>query len=202
VKESNSEVLQVGPISRLIEPTRLGQEEARELLLKSLRPYLQMVAADNLDVRLRQKAGVSDIVQLSFLKIIDKFDSFRGESSNELKAWIRTIVKREIGDLRSSYHAAKRNVVREESPSADRDRSLADPMLTPSSDALQKEQNARVREVLESLAPDDATVINLRNFESLSFREIGERMNRSEQAASQLWYRAILRFEQKFRELE
>ncbi len=198
--ETQIEIIEVGPISRLIEPTRLGEDEAKEALLKVLRPFLEVVAQNNLDAKLRQKAGVSDVVQLAFLKVIENFEAFRGDSSGELKAWIRQIVKNEIGDLRRSYLTSKRNIGREENNAEYRAQSIVDHVLTPSSDAIREEQNARVRQALNSLAPDDSTVIQLRTFEGLPFKEISRRMARSEEAVSQLWYRAVLRFEKKYRE--
>ena len=195
--------LNVNSISVLIEPAREGESASREQLFAELRGYLELIANRNMDPQVKQKAGTSDIIQSSFLKIVEKFDQFQGESSGELKAWIKTIVANEVNGVRRSYKAEKRDMDREVSlsPSApsQNDFELTDGQLTPSSDALRNEQRKKIHEVLARLSPDDAMVIKLRNLEALSFREIGKRMNRSEQAASQLWYRAMLKFEEKLR---
>ena len=193
-----------GSISLLIPESRNGQKSAREELFSALKGYLESTAARQVDGSLKRKAGASDIVQASFLKIIENFESFRGETSAELKAWIKTIVRNEANQLRRSFQSEKRDINREiliSPPGASSAPPLtpADANLTPSSDAVKAEQNQRFHEILEELSADNAEVIRLRNIESLSFLEIGERMNRTEQAASQLWYRAILKFEEKLK---
>ncbi|MEM7453722.1 MAG: sigma factor, partial [Planctomycetota bacterium] len=105
--------IDMGSISLLIPPSRDGDPKARDVLFQELENYLSLVARSNLDPQMKPKAGVSDIVQESFLKIVQNFDSFRGETSGELKAWIKTIVKNEISGMRRSYKTGKRDVDRE-----------------------------------------------------------------------------------------
>ena len=64
---------------------------------------------------------------------------------------------------------------------------------------MAKERIDRFHTALRKLSKDHAEVIRLRNIERLTFKEIGEKMGRSEDAVSKLWYRAILNFEEKFK---
>ncbi len=202
-KEDREPPFDMGSISFLIPASREGEPEAREKLFSELRSYLESVADRNIDQGLKRKAGSSDIVQSSFMRILEKFDQFQGTTSVELKAWIKTIVVNEINGVRRSYKTDKRDKDREVSISPANSTSPGlhpvDRNLTPSSRALKAEQNKKFHEILGQLSRSDAEVIRLRNVEMLSFNEIGKRMNRSEQAASQLWYRAILKFEEKLR---
>ena len=55
-------------------------------------------------------------------------------------------------------------------------------------------------EILKELSPEHAEIIRLRNLEQLPFKVIGERMERSEDAANKLWYRAMVKFEEKLKQ--
>ena len=190
-----------GSISLLIPPTRAGDPEARENLMRELKAYLESSARRHMDPQLKSKAAPSDIVQQSFVQIIEKFEQFRGENSRELRGWIERIVINEVGRTRKKFHTAKRDAKREKSMSAKTSHAFdfipSDGALTPSSEAISKERNERLNQVLAELKPSHAEVIRLRVFESLSFKEIGEKIGKSENSASQLWYRAMLKFESK-----
>lgn len=200
MKEKSENDVDLGTISLLIPSSKAGEEKAREELFAELKSFLDLVAIQHVNSHLRQKTGVSDIVQMSFVRIIENFDQFSGTTSGELKAWIRTIVKNEANSARTFFRSQKRDIDRERSIDALADmRVPIDPQLTPTTQALNAEHKRILHEILNQMSTDDATVIRLRSFESLSFKEVGERMNRSQQAVSQLWYRAILKFEEKMR---
>jgi RNA polymerase sigma-70 factor (ECF subfamily) len=64
---------------------------------------------------------------------------------------------------------------------------------TPSMAADAAEAGVRVLEVLEEMEPDHRAVIELRDFEGLSFKEIADRMARTENAVQILHRRALIR---------
>lgn len=190
-------------ISQLIPDAKAGDRHAQNELFTALRHYLNSIASQNLDGGLKNKLGASDVVQSSFLRIMEGLEGFKGNTTGELRAWIRTIVRNEIIQVRRTYSAEKRSVQREMplGPLASNAQGIEirDHNLTPASEAMKAEQEDRFHAILDELSPDEAEVIRLRNVNALSFREVGEKMQRSEQAASQLWYRAILKFEEKLR---
>ncbi len=194
----------MGSISILIPSIKAGDELARDELMKLLMSHLENSASRNMGQALRTKAGESDIVQQSFIQIIEKFNSFRGKTKTELFAWIETIVINEVRNTNRSFRTQKRDMSRENSLNANSSFSNsilpADTQLTPSSEAIGRERRERISKALDELSPEHAEVIRLRNLQSMQFKEIGERMNRTEEAASQLWYRAMLKFESKLRE--
>jgi RNA polymerase sigma-70 factor (ECF subfamily) len=197
----SEKTIDVGLVSLLIPQFKAGDTEAREQLVQALQQYLERVADQQMDPATRRKAGASDIVQLSLMRIVEKFDQFRGSTSAELHAWIKRIVINETNKVRRSFHTEKRDMQREISmdrqTESQPERSPQDVHLTPASSALKSERREKFHEVLELLPADYAQVIRLRSLEGLSFREVGERMDRSEDAATQLWYRAMLKFEEK-----
>ena len=190
-------------ISMLIPPSKEGDSDARNQLLGELQEYLLRVAKRHMDPTLTHKAGASDIVQLSLIQIIENFDKFRGSSSAELRGWINTIVANEMNGLRRKFRTAKRDFTQEKHieprSSTSPGNVPPDAHLTPSSAAMHEERRAKFHETLDQLSEEHAQVIRLRNIERLPFKEIGEIMDRSENAVSKLWYRAILQFEERLR---
>ena len=67
---------------------------------------------------------------------------------------------------------------------------------TPGTAAARKEQLALVASCLAKLPEDYQTVIRLRQWDQLPFREIARQMNRSEDACQKLWQRAITALKQ------
>jgi RNA polymerase sigma factor (sigma-70 family) len=64
---------------------------------------------------------------------------------------------------------------------------------TPGTRLSEREQMERMRRAIEMLPDDQQKVIELRNFQQLSLQEIAPMMNRSVEATTKLWYRAILK---------
>ena len=62
---------------------------------------------------------------------------------------------------------------------------------SPSQEVAAEEDIDRVLQALEKLSEDHQSVIELRHFEGLSFREVGERMGRAERAVQSLHARAV-----------
>jgi RNA polymerase sigma-70 factor (ECF subfamily) len=175
-----------------------GDREARLEILHTCRDYLLFVANEELDARLQVKYAPSDIVQNALAKAVENFDGFEGNNEKALLAWLRQILKNEIIDVRRALHAEKRDVRRENA--ADTDPNLAefrlgvvDPDQTPGTQAALTEDIGRLQQALEQLSPDYEDVIRMRNWERLSFAEIGQRMGRSEDAAKKLWGRALIK---------
>ena len=188
-------------ICGLIQQARGGSTDARNQLLAQLRTYIALVAQRQKTPELQAKFGHSDLVQESMAMAVQKFDQFEGSCEAELLAWVKAILENEIKQARRSFRSDKRDVFRElpihkqtinQNESAHAPLQIPDRELTPRTFALQNEQELRIQAALNSLEEEHRQVIELRNWEKLSFRDIGQRMNRSENAANKLWYRALI----------
>ncbi|MEM8681590.1 MAG: sigma-70 family RNA polymerase sigma factor [Planctomycetota bacterium] len=169
-----------------------GDRGARLELLDCCRDYLLFVANQELDARLQVKCAPSDLVQNTLAKAVERFDGFEG-NEKALLAWLRRILSNEIIDLRRALHTDKRDI-RRESVDPNRPASrlgVVDPDQTPGSQAALMEDIGRLKSALRQLSHDHEEVIRMRNWERLSFAEIGQRMGRSEDAAKKLWGRAL-----------
>ena len=86
-------------ISRLIPPSKEGDQEARQALLAQIQDYVNLMAARHMDRSLNPKAGPSDIVQQSLTQVVQNFDQFRGQTGAEFRGWLKTIVVNEMGKM-------------------------------------------------------------------------------------------------------
>src|SRR6516225_6277984 len=70
-----------------IQAARQGSQEALAWLLEECRPYLLLIANDELDSGLRPKVGASDLVQDSVLEARQDFPRFRKASPAQQGDW-------------------------------------------------------------------------------------------------------------------
>jgi RNA polymerase sigma-70 factor, ECF subfamily len=171
---------------------REGSADARGKLFERCRDYLLLVAEHELDPGLRGKLGASDLVQQTFLDAERGFPEFRGQTEQELLAWLRRILENRAGQAVRQYRLAAKRDVRSERPlSAWGDLQLAADIETPSRQVATAEEADRLVLALSRLPGHYQDVIRLRNTERKSFEEIGALMGRSPEAARKLWVRAI-----------
>ena len=73
--------------------------------LEDYREYLRLLAGLQLHPRLRGQLDPSDIVQQTLLKAHEKHEQYRGNSDQELRGWLRSILARYLIDA-AGYTAA------------------------------------------------------------------------------------------------
>lgn len=161
--------------------------------------WLRLMARLQVNERWNRKFDASDIVQQTLLEAWKGESQFRGDSSGERIAWLRTILGRVISrEVRHYDGTLKRDPGRELSLQNSLDQSsillanmLASDTATPSVHADNREQQTIIAEVLESLPDDYRQVIILRNLRGLSHAEVATEINRTESAVRMLWLRAL-----------
>jgi RNA polymerase sigma-70 factor, ECF subfamily len=172
--------------------------------LAACRNYLLLVADEELDVDLRAKIGASDLVQETLLDARRGHDQFCGGTHVQLRAWLRGILLNKITDAARHYNGTqKRRLTREVSLERDLGsrvrNNLADPAAeTPSRLVCKDERAESLARAMARLSEEHRRVIRLRNWDQRSFAEIGQRMNRSAEAARKLWSRAIERLKDQW----
>jgi RNA polymerase sigma-70 factor, ECF subfamily len=176
-----------------------GDLQALGRLLDAFRPYLLAVANQSMPRALRGKHGGSDLVQETLARAHREFEGLRFDEAADVRAWLRTILRNILTDWVRRYRSTmKRSITRERSihSQAGADTlALVDRGLTPSSNAMRREQAAAVDAAIERLPAHEREVILLRHREGLPFDEIGRRLDRSGEAARKVWARAILRIQ-------
>ena len=184
-------------VAQVIDAARGGSRTAFGQLAERCRAYLLHVANQELGDDLRAKLGASDLVQETLLQGQQAVERFRGQTEDELRAWLRQILLHNLARSHRFYRvAAKRDVAREQ-PLDQRygdgrlGQELPVDLSTPSEVLIAAERVLALRQAIERLSPLHRQVIILRNVEHHSFAKISLLMARSPEAASKLWTRAV-----------
>jgi RNA polymerase sigma-70 factor (ECF subfamily) len=188
-----------GEVARSIADARAGSRAALGRVLDACRGYLLLVAQGELAPELRAKGGgASDLVQDTLLEAFRDFDKFRGESEDELVAWLRRLLLNNVADFARQYRATdKRRLDREVAPGGESSSAPGGRLVaagpSPSSAAAAVEQAVAVLRVLDRLPEEYRQVIVLRYQDERSFDEIGGELGLTANAARKLLVRAIER---------
>jgi RNA polymerase sigma-70 factor, ECF subfamily len=172
----------------LIRAAQNGDEDAFERLVRT---YDQNVLrlATNL---LRSPDEARDVYQEAFLKVYRNLHQFRFDCS--FHTWLYRVVTNVCLD-----HLRRRKVRKEESTvvegvdgPVDRVSQIAEegPASNPERQMWNSELGGRIAAALAELTPRERTVFELRHYEGLRLRAIGEILGTSEEAAKNCLFRA------------
>jgi RNA polymerase sigma-70 factor (ECF subfamily) len=183
-EESRAEI----DAAALISAAHGGSNDALGNLLQEVRPYLLVIARQEMGPQLAGKVAPSDLVQEAIIGACQSFTDFRGWTREELLAWLRTILLNELANTRRHYATSKRDVAREQGVAPE---GLAGSQCSANSAFFSLQREDRVEEALERLPELYRQVILLRHRENLSFAQISQVLQRSEGAVHKLWTRAV-----------
>lgn len=189
-------------VAQLLDAARAGDDSALGRLLDHYRPFLLAIARRHLDADLRAKGGASDLVQDTLLLAFRHIGQFRGRSEEQLREWLRQMLKNECADFRRRHRAAKRRAVEvplSAAPGGAPER-VADAAPSPGSAFARREDRDRLEATIGRLPAAWREVLVLRYRDGLSFAEIGERTGRSENAAEKLWTKAVRQLKAELRD--
>jgi RNA polymerase sigma-70 factor, ECF subfamily len=182
------------PVTRVLDEAALiraaqrGDQYAFEQLVLS---YDQAVLRLALNL-VRSPDDASDIYQEAFLRVYRNLQAFRFDCS--FHTWLYRIVTNLCVD-----HLRKRKVRKEESTVVETSEGPMDRMdavqedraeTDPERKLLSTQLNRRIREVLRDLTPRERMVFELRHFQGLRLRAIGEVLGTTEEAAKNCLFRA------------
>lgn len=189
-------------LAALLAAARAGDRAAVGDLLAGCRDYLLHIATRELEADLLPKLGPSDLVQDTLLEAQRDFGRFQGRTRGEMLTWLRRILLNNLANATRHYRATgMRQVGRE----AGLDGVTGADLPAPESDepiprALAGERRAAVETALTRLSPEDQAVVRARNFEGLSFVDIGARLGQSPDAIRRAWARAVLKLQREIAE--
>jgi RNA polymerase sigma-70 factor (ECF subfamily) len=164
----------------------------REWPLERYRDYLHLLSRIGFDARLRALAESSDVVQQTLLRAHERIGQFQGTSEAELRAWLRTILTRQMTDL--ARRAGQPHWLSRHSWDTALEQSsarLADEQPSPGEQAQRREQLLRLAEALARLPEDQRTAVELHHLEGHSVVEVGRRMGRSAGSVAGLLHRGL-----------
>jgi RNA polymerase sigma-70 factor (ECF subfamily) len=172
----------------LIRSAQAGDSEAFEQLVRT---YDQSVLRLAMNM-LRSPEDARDVYQETFLRVYRNLANFRFDCS--FHTWIYRIATNICLDM-----LRKRKVRKEESPvlttpdgTVDRFESVADQSaeLDPQRHLLSGQIRTRVKDALAQLSPRERMVFEMRHYEGLRLRNIGEALGTTEEAAKNCLFRA------------
>lgn len=163
-------------------------EQHRERLLSVI--YLRM--GPNLRVRMDPE----DVLQEVAIEAVNSWSTLSDEQN--AGAWLVTLARRKVARiLRDQLGVAARDPRREHVIKTDLP--LADRRSGPVTNADRKDRLELLEQAMARLTEDHREVILLMKIEGLSAREVGERMNRSENAVHLLMSRALKRLAEELK---
>lgn len=174
--------------SALIQAAQQGDEDAFEQLVRA---YDQSVLRLAMNL-LRSPEDASDIYQEAFLRVYRNLHTFRFDCS--FHTWLYRIVTNLCLD-----HLRKRKVRREEPSAAPLPEGAPDRMEVlreervdgdPQRKLFSQQVKRRVEEVLTGLTPRERMVFEMRHYQGMRLRAIGDALGTSEEAAKNCLFRA------------
>ncbi len=179
-----------------------GETDALDGLLARDLDWIQRHVRRRLGWKLRQKAETNDIIQEAVLEFLRYGPRFVISNRAHFRALLSQIVENVLRHQNRWFTRRRRDMGREEvmpeESVIDLDGRGAD---RPSMVAQQNEQEAWLRLGLELLDPEDQKVIVLRNWDELSFADIGQKLEIGEDAARMRYNRALPKLAYKIRDL-
>ena len=140
------------------------------------------------------QSDAQDIYQEVFLKVHKKLDCFRFNSS--FSTWITRITTNTCLDyLRKARHRRESDRIKIDSNGTEQDLldRVADdrPANDPEKELLRRELKAIIQSALRGLTPQERVVFDMKHFQGMKLRAIGEILNISEASAKTSLVRAI-----------
>jgi RNA polymerase sigma-70 factor (ECF subfamily) len=166
--------------------------------LERYRDYLLMLARLHMDIALQRFIDPSDVVQQTLLQAHAKRDQFRGTTTQERVAWLRTILTHTMIDevrkrgSEAGHHARSLEVALEES-SFRLESLLADSHASPEEQSDRQDQLMRLSGALERLPEDQRRAVELRYLRELPIAQITQLTGWSKASVGGLLQRALRR---------
>ena len=174
---------------------RRSDDEALAEVMKHYRPMLLAIARQGWDRRFQARADLSDAVQQAWSAVALKLPKKNFACREEFQVYlIKTIRSQLISLRRFLIRTQKRSVVREvrlEDDSVDHQAFQRQPSVTPLDQVIQQEFSRLALDAIRKLPRELQRLLILRFRRGLTYREIAERMHRSEDEARRLVDHAV-----------
>jgi RNA polymerase sigma-70 factor (ECF subfamily) len=149
---------------------------------------------------LRSRLESMDMVQDVLMCALRDLGDFTYISEGDFLRWLWTIAENRIRDNLDKLHADKRDIRKETPLDDDASNSRNDRVrifeparnTTPSLVLSRREELDKLEKAVDKLKPEYRKVIILAKIEGLSYKEIGDRLGKSADAAGHLLLRAMV----------
>ncbi len=186
----------------LLRQMQAGNRRAFDQLFAEHRVYLRQFIELRLDHKLRARVDPSDVVQETQMEAYRRLEDYLERRPMPFRLWLRKTADERMQKLRRQHVEAARRAVHRELRIPDQSslqlaQQLFAPGSSPSRQLSRREVARRVSQAMAQLSEADREILMLRNFEGLSYEEVGFLMEIDPAAARKRYGRALLRL-QKF----
>jgi RNA polymerase sigma-70 factor (ECF subfamily) len=190
-------------LDQLTRESARGDLASFEHLLVHCHDRVQRRIRRGIPLDLERHFDAADVLQETFRAAVEGIGGFRGSSFAEFHAWLDTIARHQLHNVRQRYRARKRggdchavalearDVVADGSPDDELLELLAHDTRSPRSKVARREYVQLVREALQQLEPHHREIVRLRFVDQLRHAEIAVRTGRTEDAVKMICFRAI-----------
>jgi RNA polymerase sigma-70 factor (ECF subfamily) len=174
--------------SALIRAAQKGDQDAFEQLVRGYDQGVLRLATR----LLRSSEDAYDIYQEAFLRVYKNLDKFRFDCS--FQTWLYRIVTNLCLDALRKRKVRKEESAMVETPDGPKDRAetVADGVAgnNPQRNLLSSELKSRIDATLRELTPRERMVFEMRHYDGMRLRAIGEVLGTTEEAAKNCLFRA------------
>jgi RNA polymerase sigma-70 factor, ECF subfamily len=186
---------------RLLQQVQAGDRRAFDQLFARHRSELRQFVALRLDPKMGARLDPSDVVQDTQLEVFRRLADFLQRQPMPFRLWLRKTAYERLLMLRLQHVEAERRSTGREVPLPNRSSLLLAQHLlavgsTPSQQLNRRELVRRVRQALAQLPDDDREILFMRNYEALSYQEIGCLLGIESATARKRHGRALVRLHQ------
>ena len=173
---------------------RDGDKEAANRLWERYYEKLIPAVRIRLGQKLRGKMETMDVVQSVFCEAVRSADQREFESEGHFRAWLNQLVENRIRKEARYFGRQKRDMQKEEVfLNTKREERRPDRTLSPRPVSIVEhfDELARMEQALEHVPSDVREILVMRYFEELTYAEIGEHIEKSEEATRKIVNRAV-----------
>lgn len=170
--------------ARLLDLIRGGDTLARTALVTRVEPLLRRFAHGRVPQQLRHQEDTGDLVQLTWLKVLDKLSSIEVREPGAFFSYLRTVL---INALRESLRRDGRSPIRGDGEVLDAVAAVLPASQVDPEDWLTWEQS------LSLLSPEHRGLVLMRFEFGMSFAEIGAELGESADGVRMKLNRALAR---------
>jgi RNA polymerase sigma factor (sigma-70 family) len=171
--------------ARLLHRIRGGDAAARSALVERVQPLLWRFARGRIPQLLRHQQDTGDLVQLTWLRVLDRLPEIRTDSAGDFFAYLRTVL---INALRESLRRQGRAPVQGPGGEAD----AAEAAVLPAAE-VDPDDWLAYEQSLQSIEPAHRALVLMRFEFGMSFAEIAEELGETPDGVRMKMNRAIAR---------
>ena len=168
-----------------------GDESALNQLCKVYWSRVLWIVRLRMGKELRSKLESMDMVQDVLLCVFRDLKGFTYQSEGDFLRWLSRLVENRLRGKVTKLHAGKRDIRKEVRLDSHERTTGPIEITTPSVIMSRREDLTKLEKAIDALKPEYREIIVLTKIEGLSYKEIGQRLGKSDEAVRKQVSRAL-----------